>query len=467
MSSNFCDKIKESNLPPPPTFVKDEYLRYWKIIDEDATNKPNTGFFKDNNTYKDYIKYYIDDTKGYPSYIKDINLSGLKDYDINSIEANPWNFINEFLIQIFNNISIKEYLNMKNHKEGGILRGNHGGLNHFRSLLFSQYIVSLFLEKKLDEFKQNITNNKIEVLFLLLASYFQSLLRVNESSNPVPFFKQNTSDTNNSFINIFTNLNNPDILDYFTDKTSKMEPYMTTLASSFLFMSICKYLKKINKTIEIHLSDEFIDKIGIGLCMYEMDKKILTTTNVNLKSIFLIYSIVAFGHYVDHCRQPWSKILDEKHISFLLDTIGIKKNSTDKDYVNIIKYMILLLSYTEWNNTSIFLDKFKTDKDWETYIDSKPSNAICSYFSKDRYNNPNFIIFSKDYNVMYNGIFTNGKLNAFLNPKAILSNILKKIDNIQKGGSKKFTKSRLQKKSRKSRLPKKSRKSRKTRLQKN
>ena len=64
-------------LVPLPTFVKDEYLNYWKIVDEDASNKSNTGPFKDDGIYKEYRKYYIDETVGYPTYIKNIDLSAL------------------------------------------------------------------------------------------------------------------------------------------------------------------------------------------------------------------------------------------------------------------------------------------------------------------------------------------------------------------------------------------------------
>jgi hypothetical protein len=496
MTSDFCTAIKniqntksgikpKLDTPPLPTFVKDEYVNYWKIIDESENQGANTGLFKDNAIYKEYRQYYIDDTKGYPNYIKNIDLSGLKDYDIKSIETLPWNFINIFLEQIFDTISKQPYLKEK-YIINNINRPNHGGLNHFRSFLFSQYITSLFLEKKPDLFKTTITNNKIEVLFLVLASYFQSLLRVNESSNPVPFFKQNTSKTNTSFTKIFNTLNNPDIVTYFTDENSNMAPYMTTLASSFLFMSICKYLKKINKTIENNLSDEFIDKIGIGLCMFEKDPLILQTTNVNLQSIYLIYTIVAFGHYADHCRQSWSAIVDEPHITFLLDTIGIEtditKRKNDENFIKLIKYIILLLSYTEWNrdNTSsnTFTDlSLKSDDEWKQIIDSNTSSKLCRTYAINRYNNPNFQKFSKDYMTMSDDIL-GSPLDSIVHMRnMIMSAMLEKMENPKQNGgtrnprklrlSRLSKKSRLTKKLRKSKLPKKSRKLKTSRLPKN
>jgi hypothetical protein len=192
---------------------------------------------------------------------------------------------------------------------------------------------------------------------------------------------------------------------------------MTTLASSFLFMSICKYLKSINETIRNNLTDEFIEKIGLGLCMVENDNNTLNTSNDNLKSIFLFYGIISFGHYSDHCRQfSFSNILEQIHIKFLLENIGIVINGNGNNYyINILKYIILLLSLTEWKNDETnFIDlKNKDDNYWDTLIKTNNSQEICKIFGKYRYDNPNFQTYSANFELMYNGI--KSELNDFIN----------------------------------------------------
>ena len=388
--------------------INDEYLKYWKILDEDSSGKPNTVIYKDNHNYKNNRKYFIDDKKGYPTYIKDIKLDNLP--DLSNI-GNANQFIYVFLEQLFINISVKPYLKQKS-KIININRPNHGSLNHFRSFLFSAYVINIFITTKLELFKKYITKNKIELIFLLLSSYFQSFLRVDEDKNEVQFFNTKTNNTN--FEKIFIEISKDnDIKEYFTD--GRMNIYMTTLASSFLFMSICKYLKSTNETIHNNLTDEFIEKIGLGLCMFEQNEKTLNNSNDNLKSIFLFYGIISFGHYSDHCREIYSHILEETHIKFLLGNIDIvKKNNNHNLYINILKYIILLLSLTEWNNDSInFISlKNKINEFWSKLTQDISQN-ICKHFLNNRYENPNFQTYSKNFNSMYNGIKT--ELNDFIN----------------------------------------------------
>jgi hypothetical protein len=413
-----------------PININDEYLRYWKNLDEDSTGNPNTGIYQRIYTYKDNREFYIDDTKGYPTYIKNINLDNLPDLS-NISNANK--FIYSFLEEMFNNISIKKYLKSPTDKKQNIFRANHGGLNHFRSFLFSAYVINIFITTKLELFKKYITKNKIELIFLLLSSYFQSFLRVNESANPVNFF----NTTNINFENIFIEISkNNDIKTYFTNNTMKI--HMTTLASSFLFMSICKYLKSINETIRNNLTDEFIEKIGLGLCMVENDNNTLNTSNDNLKSIFLFYGIISFGHYSDHCRlYSFSNILEQIHIKFLLENIGIVING-NKNYINILKYIILLLSLTEWKNddTTNFIDlKKKDDNYWVNLINTNNSQSICKKFGKSRYDNPNFQTYSANFKLMYDGIKL--ELDDFINFENNINNNIKFINDDDEEAKKK------------------------------
>lgn len=441
--SKLAPQKPEPPKPAPPKlapiFINDEYLRYWKMIDEDVTSKPNTGIYKDIPTYKDNRQYFIDTKNGYPKFIKDIDLSKLPDISNTSDPSQIINFISLFLEEMFNKISIKQYLKGPTNFDK-VVRPNHGGLNHFRSFLFSAYIVFIFIEKNISNFNKYITNNKIELIFLLLASYFQSLLRIDESANRVPFFNKTPANIN-IFEKIFVNISkNQSIKDYFTN--GSMEIYMTTLASSFLFMSICNYLKKINKTIDDNLSNLFIEKIGLGLCMYEHNTVTLNTKDDNLKPIFLIYGLVSLGHYADHCRvYNFSDILEQEHIKTLLGTIGIKPVSTNIYYMNIIKYIILLISHTEYNTDPNFDTLITKDNAyWETIIkDKKISKNICKFFKynyMNRFENRNFIPYSMNFNTMYTGIKT--ALDTFINFENNISAILSNISlSISVGGNRK------------------------------
>jgi len=425
------------------TEINDEYLRYWNILDQDESGKPNTGIYKTNTNYENYRKYYIDNKEGYPEYIKNINL----DDDIPDISINPIVFIKRILEELFYTISVKPYLKtnqtvkMKNISIV-VNRPNHGGLNHFRSVLFGAYITYLFITINPTDFKKYITTNKIELIFLIIASYFKSLLRVDEGSNIVQFF--NTDTDNKNFEKIFININkNEELKTYFTN--GLMGIHMSGIAASFLFMSICKYLKKKITIINKNLSDVFIEKIGLGLCMYEEDINVLQNASENKKSIFLIYELVVSGHYLDHCRASFSEMLLKPHISNLITTIKIEQNEKDIRYVKIIKYMILLLAFTEWNYDNPDADDDKdlqilieqNDKYWQDIIKKNITDNsslekdqaiknICKSFNNGRGKNQEFYYSSIDFSRMYSDI--NTEFNTFINFKKNINEMIQIIE---------------------------------------
>ena len=409
------------------TDITKEYLRYWNILDQNDKsiykNKSYGGKINEcpsKQYYDVYREYYIDKINGYPQYINNIKLDNLPD-----ISTKPIEFIKRILEELFNNISVKQYLMEKKtklhiHKHFGIERPKHGGLNHFRSFLFSTYAINIFIQNKLEDFKKYITSNKIELIFLIIASYFDVILRVDETCNPVQFF----NDKNDNFKNIFIEISkNANVKTYF--ESGNKEFYMTTLGSSFLFMSICNYFKKKNTIIKNNLSDAFIEKIGLGLCMYEDKKAVLNTTDEKLKSIFLFYGLVSLGHYADHCRCTYSDILEQNHISFLLfDFIKLQKNNIQ--YINFVKYILLLLSFTDWD-TQIEYKKKKDKKDWDNEIQLKKTNEICRTYSKCKiFNSDNFLTYSKNFNLMYNGIKT--EFDTFINFETNINDMINFMD---------------------------------------
>jgi hypothetical protein len=411
------------------TEINDEYLRYWNILDQDESGKPNTGIYKNVETsytmgscpegkyYNIYREYYIDNIKGYPEYIKNIKLVK----NIPDISIKPIDFIKRILEELFYKISVKQYLKGPETKNT-IDRPNHGSLNHFRSFLFSTYAINIFIKKNLIDFKKYITSNKIELIFLIIASYFDVILRVDESCSPVVFF----NTTNGKFENIFVEISkNVDVKKYFESDNKKI--YMSAIGSSFLFMSICKYLKKTIPIINENLSDIFIEKIGLGLCMYEeSDNKF---SDKNLKSIFLIYGLVSLGHTSDHCRGSFSNILDEKIIKFLFKNItkNDKTFNNDPEYINMFKYIILLLLHTEWlNEKNYSILKNYTNQKWITQINNYTMKDSCTFFKSNRYDNPNFITYSKDFNLMYNGI--KKEFDTFINFEQNINDMIQIIE---------------------------------------
>jgi hypothetical protein len=409
--------------------LQNYYKDYWNIIHgKDGIN------YRHDPVYMDYCTYYIDKS---PSYVGNLKLTFLLD------SLHPETFIYKCSEQLFYAISTLPYFKYGTISHG-VHRRNHGGIHQFRSFLFGAYAVELFLKGNSKYFTLNISNNKVELIFLFIAMNLFALMRVDEGPNPINFF--NNDKNKNIFETLFPNISiHTDVTNYFCDNKGGSPAktiYMATLASSFIYMSMCKYFKANNAFIHNNLSDEFIEKVALGLCMYEEDRNTLNEATHNLEKIFLIHGIVSIGHFSDHCRFVFSDILEQTHIDYTILKMfeGDIHNQTNCTH-QLIRYIISVISFTEYTNYERI--KKYTENDWLKITSKYSTKIICQrkFINEcgieDRYNSEYFSSYSHDFNLMYKGIYTNigifdynASINQMINNP--IFSMINKHDNIFK-----------------------------------
>jgi len=379
-----------------------------------------------------------------PEMIAKINGIKLDPFDDKQINNNIYieNYIKTFCEQIFNNISTKDYPNEKKL----IPRQNHGGLNHLRSLKFGIWVITKIIEKS----KNIIKNDTYEALFpskqflimVILSTMFESIMRVNEDGSGSVLCKLSKDYLNR----IYPELD----FEQLGGKDSTLSTHQ--LASSIFFMVLMRkcFIDKDKDKDKSIISEKDIQLLGRGVAYYYIDEdklklKGLTIDNINeinnLK-FFIYYVITVSGHYLDHCRENYSKMINEPYIVKLFTLFDIQ----NKEKIELIKLIITTLINTE---------HIEYKGNIEDINETNNMKKICRKL-QGRYDNPNF----KDLSLNFEKCYTELDLKSEI--KKLLKIIPTTPINSIVGGNIKHTKliikSKKFKKSKKSKTNKKTNK---------
>ena len=242
---------------------------------------------------------YLNLAKKYDSYIQNLEIPDINDKY----------FLTKFVKTIFNNISRNPY-------PSGASRANHDGLNHLRSVATCAYLLSYIKDNELAKYNMLINSNDDVLKFILLASMFFSILRVNEAgAEKEEKYKIPVNIINSIFEFNITNVS--------------LEIVQYGLSSAILFSCIIKHMN-----IPISITS---DTQNNQIVKQSLSRYLLTTppwtTNIN-KSDDLRHTLITFGHFLDHCRFPQSKSEDDLRWS-QIDTAkyvkGLVKYITNDD----------------------------------------------------------------------------------------------------------------------------------------
>jgi len=323
-------------------------------------------------------------------------------------------FYKNFLNQIFYKIVNKPYKSLPYipilHFTKSVHRANHGTLNIMRQGLFTMKILQLF-KKRNESLYHKLFKNKILLKLVIIRSHFCSILRVGEAIIGLTESKLVPIDIT-LIKKLFPNLNKK-YHKVFTSEQKLMNNHM--LYSTILFKTVL--LQNKNSII----NDELIDYLSSMMLNYiQIDdtgnNKNMNITNLkfnnlgNIEHYHLLTILFWFGHYMDHCRGPWSDIMETTFSNLFLNTI----NATHNDKIKYFDYVQKILLKTQLKGEPIQSKKCVPDNK----INTKKNNSIqntkkskkdiistkkcCTKLvSKGRYANKDFKLYSKDFDKLY------------------------------------------------------------------
>jgi len=399
-STTLPNTTLETTTPATPVYSKkslgQRFQNLLPVIDTELIPEPSqTGLLHP----RDSLEYFKA-----PEMIAKINGIKLDHFDDKQINDNIYieKYIKTFCEQIFNNISTKDYPN----EQEVIPRKNHGGLNHLRSLKFGIWVITKIIEKS----KNIIKNDTYEALFpskqflimVILSTMFESIMRVNEDSSRKVLCKLSELYLKR----IYSELD----FEQLGGKDSTLSTHQ--LASSIFFMVLMRkcFIDKDKDKDKSIISEKDIQLLGRGVAYhYINDDKLklkgLTIVNINEPNnlkFFIYYVITVSGHYLDHCRETFSKMINEPYIVKLFKLFDIQEN----EKVELIKVIVRTLKNTEHNKYNGNIED----------INNTNMRESCKNLWK-RYKNRNFQTLSSNFNECYD------KLNLELEIKNLLKTI--------------------------------------------
>ena len=356
---------------------------------------------------EEYLKYceYVSklDFKGYTKFKKlsesysidilDLNIPNKFPYTNNSFYKYHKILVKELIQKIVD----KKYKRLpylpKLHYTKGVPRPNHGVLNIVRQGLFTVKLLQIFKKRNTKLFNR-VFKNKQLIYLTIIASHFISILRVGEGIKGLTesnYIKMDSKILKNLFPSIDHSL--------FKDLVySNQQIYSGIFLKSILNMYNIdeKIIDMISSTIYWYLDDKSFKKFDI---------KEFNFTKINNESVFIIiWAIIHFGHYTDHCRGPWSEIFDQSFIKLLLNTI----KATYQDRIYLFEYIQKILIKTQIKSKFIKGDKCIK----KTKNNTKSTKKCCTNMVKaGMYSQKNFTIYSKNYDKLYSILKFNNELN--------------------------------------------------------
>lgn len=306
---------------------------------------------KEIETFQTNLEIY----KKYTMYINNFNFI---DYPINDTPDNLKYFVENFCKNIFENISKQPYLNDPNdyirlNDNSVIYRPNHNGTNHLRSMRYCIELLKFFKENKEEEFNI-LFGNKQFLLFLILASLFISICRIDEAQEPR--YKLTKDCFNQLFPEIFK-----EKCDYY-ENFGDMSFNLLSIISAFLFLSIIKNIKNVNLT---DIEKEILTLSIFNGYSGQFQKYVENGFKINddlCSKITVCFILLRSGHYLDHWRGRWTQALYHKtpiafkkiiNISYTQETklIGLMFDLISKTYnVENENYKVCLADETNMYN---------------------------------------------------------------------------------------------------------------------
>ena len=292
--------------------------------------------------------FFDKDANIYESYLEKINLQSRPD-KISSIE-DIGKFVKNFCEQIFTHISIIHYpvdpeegINLttaNDDSDSPVYRFNHEGFNHLRSLSFTLKFLEMlassnkkFLNSVLTffNFDQSVTF-RMRIVLLALSSIFASVLRFSEGT-----FRYNVVEEENKIfpVELCKLLNIPTI--GINSNIAKQQEYeLSAVASGFLLKSMYENLG---------YSGEFVNILAFAHIYHTKDLKYTESiTEIDQTSAFLFFHYVSrMGHYLDHCRGPYSDLIDENYIKSLFNMCNL---AAPTDKTKLVKYVFDIFGKT-------------------------------------------------------------------------------------------------------------------------
>lgn len=362
--------------------------------------------------------------KKYKDNLNNIKIDPFKE-DYNNLD-NTVKYIKKLNEQIWNNISTKEYSLDNKNKEDEIVRPNHGGLNHMRSLKFGLLVLKyLFNGSKYDEDKQRLFEPYNKLVMLLCSLNFESIMRVDEKPS------ENVACAINEkyFNELYPSLEYEKYTKYNDKGDIKASPHQ--IASSVFYTVLMKHC--FNQENDEN-KNKIIDKFSRCISFYKDPKK---SDEFPYKDFLTYYDIITSGHYLDHCRGPgsgWDGNLT--WYKKLFSYFGVK----DKDVYNIHKTIIRDLKKTEYKDYNGNIADIKTDNMKKTC-----KNLVHRYYK------PKFVKYSKDFEETWKVLDLDKTILHVLEKKKLKNNEIfsennlvnnKLVTNVfdEKFGEKKYTK---------------------------
>ena len=395
-SSQFVEQTWGETAWDPPVSLGESFKKLLPVIGTELKPEPNQSGRLTPAKSLEYFKAQEMIAK-----IDGINLDPFDNKQINN-DIYIENYIKTFCEQIFNNISTKDYPT----ETKSIPRQNHGGLNHLRSLKFGIWVITKIIEKS----KNIIKNDTYEALFpskqflimVILSTMFESIMRVNEDGSSSVLCKLSEDYLNR----IYPDLN----FEQLGGKESTLSTHQ--LASSIFFMVLMRKCFT-DKSI---ISEKDIQLLGRGVAYHYIDDAKLKLEGLTIDKInepnnlkfFIYYVITVSGHYLDHCRANFSKMINEPYIVKLFELFDIK----DNEKIELIKLIVRTLKNTEHNTYNGKIEYININ-------DTKNMKVSCGKLI-DRYNNPNFKELSSNFEKCYT------ELNLELEIKNLLKTIPQK-----------------------------------------
>ena len=360
---------------------------------------------KDDNI--GYTKRALGKFKKYKDNLNNIELNIFEKDKVNDAQYIE-NYIKEFSMQIFQNISTKRYPDES--ESVTVPRENHGGLNHMRSLKFGIIVFRFLLEsqnyKDLTEEDKKIFSPKSFFTMLMMSTMFESIMRIDERGSSSVLCKMSPG----YFDKLYPELKGEE---YNVLRDSELSPHQ--IASSVIYKILMK------KCFSGIISDYDIDLLSRGVSYYwDSTKDTIgikdtplagVSENTNLK-FFIYYVIIIVGHYLDHCRGEgsYSSMIKNKDIEKLLDLFGVE----DEKRIELTKIIVYDLLNTEFTGYS--------GGDIDT-IENFNMKTECGKLS-GRYENSNFVNLSLNFEDCWK---TLGIENEILKSIGVYDSVLSKL----------------------------------------
>jgi len=225
---------------------------------------------------------------------------------------------------------------------------------------------------------------------LILSTMFESILRIDEKSSS----KVLCELSENYFKKLYPTLD-------YNNLGKNIALSTHQLASSIFFIVLMK------KCFKGSIPEYEIELLGKGVSYHYKDDQTLNIENLTLTNItdnnnnnnlkfFIYYVIIVCGHYLDHCRGPYSDMINEPYIKKLFNLFDIK----EKDRIELVKLVVNTLRITEFKR---YDGKIKNINKSSQMI---KKNGYCSQLRGRKYN-PLYKTLSLDFEKCYTTLTLN------------------------------------------------------------